>query len=62
MVRVKDEHVVGVVDDAPAVAAEVPDQVDKGAKGTGRVEPRLTQDDDLLDLASLLLDLQILLR
>ena len=48
MVRMKNEHVVGVVDDTLTIVCEVPNQVNEGAWSTRGVEPGLSQDNHLI--------------
>lgn len=45
MIRVKDKHVVMIVDDTLSGACEVTNDMYKRARCTGSVEPSLSQGD-----------------
>ena len=56
MIRVKDEHVLRVINDALAGRGKVTNEMDMSPNRAGRVKPGLAKDDDLFDLCFLILD------
>lgn len=62
VVRMQDEHVVGIIDDALTCTIEVPNQMNVGPRGAGAVEPGLSKGDRFVGFCLFVLEKQNLIQ